>query len=68
MLDDKMYIFIILLWSNSFWNQETENQKIIRGTEKVVLGDKRPGVCDEEKVQHSPIRRGGDLHPPNREL
>jgi len=48
--------------------KKQKNQKIIRGTENVVLGDKRPGVCDEEKVQDSPIRRGGDLHPPNREL
>jgi len=48
--------------------KKQKKQTIIRGTEKVVLGDKRPGVCDEEKVQHSPIRRGGDLHPPNREL
>jgi hypothetical protein len=64
----KCIIFIILSWSNSFWNHETEKKKIIRGTEKVVLGDKRPGICDEEKVQHSPIRRGRDLDPPNCEL
>lgn len=45
-----------------------QKKRSLEGTEKDVLGDKRPGICDEEKVQHIPIRRGRDLHPPNREL
>ena len=32
---------------------------------KIIKG---PSICDEEKVHHSAIRRGGDLDPPNGKL
>jgi hypothetical protein len=46
----------------------SEREKKKYSPKRMCFELNRPGICDEEKVQHTPIRRGRDLHPPDREL